>query len=544
MPTQRPSWINRLILYSPGLVSFAIMLPRLASAQFGFFDDGRTLATAAQMAHGSWDWSWDFLAGRFRPVYRLFFSLPYALFGREPFWYFVANAVIFVLAVVGVIALVRRIGGSDTQAWVTGMLFATSGPVAENYYTLSKGEALQLVLLVGSLLLILSYEKLHSQWRKSVLLLMTMLVLFAAHATKETSLIMLPISLVWLLGAWVRQRSGRSSAHLPIYGAYCLANILAGAIFISLRMVFVTQTAQGGSYAQSYEFGLSRLLASTVRWSGWLIRDYSYLAPLLLIAVFWCLRIRRIPQAETAFNSLVWMGAWMGIFLPWQYTVEYYMLSFALGAAFLGGWLLAQIIQKPVFVNKWSRILTIIGLAVSAILFISTLGNNISTARIQLAVDAANDKMLDYLVQQLPTGSTVWINIQASNEYIEQLGYLKDGWRRTDINLQLFHNPIIPGNKDYIVTPFVANLPLLTVRMGVIESSQLTWTQDLNSFLSEHPDWKQVFETDHRFQLIVTDLPRLFCPWMQGRNFCAVDSPILNTRAFSYGWRIYQQENP
>jgi hypothetical protein len=544
MPTQRPSWINRLLLYSPAFLSFAIMLPRLASAQFGFFDDGRTLATAAQTAHGSWDWSWDFLAGRFRPVYRLFFSLPYALFGKEPFWYFVANAVIFVLAVVGAIALVRRIGGSATQAWMTGMLFATSGPVAENYYTLSKGEALQLVLLVGSLLLILSYDKLHSLWKKSALLVLTVLVLFSAHATKETSLVMIPISLVWLVGAWVRQRAGRSLAHLPVYGAYCLANILAGAIFISLRMVFVTQSPQGDSYAGSYEFGLSRLLASTVRWSGWLIRDCSYLVPLLLIVVFWCLRIRRIPQAATPFNSLVWMGAWMGVFLPWQYTVEYYMLAFALGAAFLGGWLLAQIIQKPVFTNKWSRILTMIGLAVSAILFISTLGNNVSTARIQLAVDAANDKMLDYLVQHLPTGSTVWVNIQASNEYVEQLGYLKDGLGRTDINVELFHNPIIPGNTDYIVTPFVTNLPLLTVRMGVIETSQLTWNQDLNSFLSKNPDWKQVFETDHRIQLTITDLPRLFCPLMQGRNFCAVDSPILNTRTFSYGWRIYHQENP
>jgi len=544
MPTQHPGWINRIILYSPGLVSLAIMLPRLASAQFGFFDDGRTLATAAEMTNGSWDWSWDFMAGRFRPVYRLFFSLPYALFGKEPFWYFVANAVIFVLAVVGVIALVRWVGGSDTQAWVTGMLFATSGPVAENYYTLSKGEALQLLLLVCSLLLIFPYEKTRGLWKKLGLLVMAVLALFAAHATKETSLIMIPISLVWLLVAWVRQRVGRSSAHLPTFGVYCIANLLAGAVFISLRMAFVTQTTQGGSYAQSFDFGLSRLLASTVRWAGWLIRDYSYLVPLLLMAVFWCLRTRRIPQGETLFNSLIWMGAWMGIFLPWQYTVEYYMLPFALGVAFLGGWLLTQIIQKPVFVNKWPRLLTMIGLAISALLFMSTLGNNISTARIQLAVDAANDQMFDYLMQQLPTGSTVWINIQASNEYIEQLSYLKDGWGRTDISVQLFHNPIIPGYKDYIVTPFVANLPLLTVRMGVIESSQLTWTQDLNSYLSEHSGWEQVFETDHRFQLTITDLPRLLCPLMQGRNFCASDSPIIDTQAFSYGWRIYHQEIP
>ena len=123
-----------------------------------------------------------------------------------------------------------------------------------------------------------------------------------------------------------------------------------------------------------------------------------------------------------------------------------------------------------------------------------------------------------------------------------ELGF--HGWGRADINLEMFDNPITPGNNDYIVTPFVANLPLLTVRMGVLEPSQDTWNRDLGSYLYEHPGWKQVFETDHYFHLTIIDLPRLLCPLMRGRTYCVANSPVIDNRDFSYGWRIYFQEIP
>ena len=545
MSTQRPAWISRLILYSPVIVCLAIMLPRLLSAQFGFFDDGRTVSTAAQMTEGSWDWNWDLTAGRFRPVYRLFFALPYVLFGKEPFWYFIANTILFMLTVVVTIALVLRLGGSKVQAWTTGMLFAISGPIIENYYTLSKGEALQLMLIVSSLLLLSFLNTLQSTRKKIGLLAAITLVLFAAHATKETSLIMILISLAWLIVAGISKKFKRSPNHWSAYAAYLFANILAGTSFIVLRTIFIPKTV-GGSYTGNYEFGLSRILASLIRWSGWLIRDYAYLAPLLLIAVIWCLRNRRIPQSELLLNTLIWSIAWMGIFLPWKYTVEYYMLAFALGAAFLGGWLISQVLGDVLSIrrSKWTRILSAMGLAASASLLIIAQCNNIATARIQLAIDAANGKLLEYLIHQIPTGGTVWLNIQTSNEYVEQLGFLKDAWGRTDIQVKLFQNTLTPGNNNFIVTPFVHNHPLLTVRMGVIEANQKPWNQDLQSYLSTHSGWVQGYATEQHFHLTILDLPRLMCPVMQGRNFCTTKLPILDTRLFTYGWQIYRLENP
>lgn len=545
MPTRRLTWINGLLLFSPVIVCMAIMLPRLLSAQFGFFDDGITLRIADQTAKGSWDWNWDFSAGRFRPMYRLFFTFPYILFGKQPFWYFIANTIIFVLVVAMTIALVRRLSGSNVQAWITGMLFAISGPIAENYYTLSKGEALQLMWVISSLLLLSTFRTQQNTTRRISLIAAITLVLFAAHATKETSLIMIPVSLAWLIVAWIHKKIQRAPIHLSAYLVYLIANILAGVSFIALRIIFIPKIS-GSSYAGNYELGLDRLLASLIRWSGWLVRDYAYLFPLLLIALIWCLRNRRIPQAELFINASIWTIAWMGIFLPWKYTVEYYMLSFAMGTAFLGGWLMCQVLGDVLSSQqrKWTRILSGIGLVASILLLISMLCNNIMTARIQLAIDAANGDMFEYLIRQISTDGTAWLNIQSSNEYVEQIGFLKDAWGRPDIQVKLFHNKISPGKQDYLITPYVHNHPLLTVRMGVIEASQNLWNQDLQTYLATHSGWEQVFGTDQNFRLMILDLPRLLCPFMQGRDFCTARLPVLDTRTFAYGWQIYRLEAP
>ena len=69
---------------SPIIVAVLIMLPRLLSPQFGLFDDGRSMVTAQKVTQGVWDMSVDDFEGRFRPLYWLFFALPYALFGDGP----------------------------------------------------------------------------------------------------------------------------------------------------------------------------------------------------------------------------------------------------------------------------------------------------------------------------------------------------------------------------------------------------------------------------------------------------------------------------
>ena len=47
--------------------------------------------------------------------------------------------------------------------------------------------------------------------------------------------------------------------------------------------------------------------------------------------------------------------------------------------------------------------------------------NNITLARQQLKVDAANSRLLDFLAQELEPNQQLIVNIPAESEYIEQI---------------------------------------------------------------------------------------------------------------------------
>ena len=77
----------------------------------------------------------------------------YSLVGRQPLGFFLVNLVVFLVIIASVIGLVRSLGGNRWQAWFSGLIFALSGPVIENTYTLSKAELMQMALLLASLLI-------------------------------------------------------------------------------------------------------------------------------------------------------------------------------------------------------------------------------------------------------------------------------------------------------------------------------------------------------------------------------------------------------
>jgi hypothetical protein len=79
------TWLSRFWIYLPILIVILIMLPRLASSQFGLMDDGRALSIAQGIVHGKWDLSWDVIAGRFRPIYWGAFAFWYLLAGGQAF---------------------------------------------------------------------------------------------------------------------------------------------------------------------------------------------------------------------------------------------------------------------------------------------------------------------------------------------------------------------------------------------------------------------------------------------------------------------------
>jgi hypothetical protein len=104
--------------FSPVVVAFFVMLPRLLSPQFGLLDDGVMLRAAG---HVSDNWTAAFTiargSGRFFSSCFLFFYLVHALAGVHPLLFFAVDYAVFATTTAGVIGLVRLMGGTAPYSW-------------------------------------------------------------------------------------------------------------------------------------------------------------------------------------------------------------------------------------------------------------------------------------------------------------------------------------------------------------------------------------------------------------------------------------------
>ena len=522
------------------------MLPRLLSPQFGLFDDARGLITLDKLInHGIWDMSVDIMEGRYRPMYWLWFGLFYKLAGAKPFWYFFGNMCALCLAVAGLIFLVFNETRSQRAAFFAGLFLALAGPVIESYYTLSKGETLQAAMLVLSLDAISFYKIETKMIRKFTLVTLTVLFLIMAHTSKETSIIVLPIAFVWYFLARLFFKGTADIQGRVTRGAYLLAAFLSVLIYYALRVYFVTWQMNTGTYTSRYGLEVEQLVASSVRWAGWLIRDYAYFVPLVVGGVFVRMVRKKISYGHTLIDTFCWMAAWVAFFLPWYFMAEYYMMPFAIGASVFGAVLVEDVIRFTESEKsgwRWAGLATLI---LSAMIFIAGVFSNISNGRVQLSVDSANADMITFLRDAEPD-STVLLNIQIPNEYYYKLRvFINSYWDRDDIKIETFdfQETRSPGIY-YILVPYVVNQPLLGVRQGIVEQTQNQWNDSLLKYLNENPGWKMVNRFESQSSLTNVDLPRLFCPFIKTRAFCATPVPLVDTRPFTYGWKIYKLENP
>lgn len=543
--TLKNSWTRNLLMYSPIFLAILIMLPRLLSPQFGLLDDGRMLVTSDRIAHGVWDMSKDEADGRFRPMYWISFTITYMLFGATPIWFFVGNMLVLIVTVAGLIFLVHRLSSNKFLSWASGLLFVLSGPVVESFFTLSKGEPLQGMFMVLSLASLVSYPRIRDGSKRVGLVLLSSFLLLLAHFSKETSVVILAISLVWYLAPRLRPHAMIERQGLALRMAYLVSSVISVVVYFMLHSYFVPGRITSGHYTNNYHLETGQLITSLIRWLGWLIRDYIYLLPLLIAFLLSLWAFRRLFYGKLLFESMVWMMAWMGVFLPWYFMTEYYMFPFALGAAVFGATLLdmaVECVRKSGFWISWmARVL--VGLAI--LLLAATQLNNVSNGRLQLTVDKANAELLDFL-RAVPPKSVVWVNLQDPSEYYYRLlDYMNTFWGRSDLVILPFSFQEINAPGDYyIIAPYIVNQPLLAVRLGVFEPTQNKWNESLLPYFEQHPGWQQIAQFEYSFRMSGVDFPRLFCPLITTRSFCETPAPFIDTRIFTYGWRVYKLEVP
>lgn len=534
--------VGRWMTYSPAILGILIMAPRLASPQFGLLDDGRTLSVAQAILGGDFSGIWEPSSGRSRPVYWLFNGLIYLLAGTRPLWFFVANTMVLVAITVGLIHIVRRLGGAPWQASAAGTLFAVAGPVVESFYTLSKPEPLQLAWLVLTALLCTYAPSFRSARGVALLVVACGATALMADLTKEASLIAMPIGAVWLLLALIARRRGLMTVSWRIAAVYLVANMAAAAAFLLLRMHFSVLDIPVTTYAGKYVPTFGRLLGSSLRWGGWLAWDSAYLIPLSFLAIGIPIRTKRLGLGLASLACLVWMALWLAFYLPWLYAAEYYLLPFAAGAAVIGGLAAGAAWEAMHTRDRFLNVATTLGLCASFLLFPVALANNAATGMVQLAVDKANQAMLSNVAGTLPAGSQVFVNIQDPNEYYYEIGdHLRLLHSRPDLAVSYFdfQSDTTMGTSTggyYVLLPFLHNVPALTVRMGVVESTSAKWNRSLLQFLGS--EGTQTFVTHQELRLVTVDMPRLFCPLARSSDYCKDLRPLLDIRLFEYGWEV------
>lgn len=529
-----------MIRYLPALLPLLIMLPRLVSSQFGLLDDGRTLATASQFVIGDFA-TWDAQLGRFRPMYWHYWSLIYRIAGENPFAFFISNTVLFAALTAGLIKFVGLVGGTKRQAWMTGLFFALSGPVIENFYTLSKAEPIQLLWLMASLLVMAGLINTRSRRRQVTGFLLAGVAILFASATKETSLAILPISLAWLVGAIALSRRSRNPIVVPTLGIYLLAGIVGTVGFLALRGDVVELSLTGQGYTDQYRIDMQQILASGVRWSGWLIRDFAYILPPAALAAGWMLTSRRSPNnTPLLLGSFAWMVGWVFVYLPWAFTVEYFMLPLAAGTSIFAAVSVDIAIGALRSGQRAWRTLSGLSLMASVIFLGITIINNANNARLQIAVDQANTEMLRSVSQQVPAQGLLIVNIQDPNEYYDEIKiHLSTLHDRPDIQVDYFRyqSSLLEGEPEYyVLMPEIVNQIPLSVRLGVREPSVAQWNRSMEEFLGGRA--VDVHSTDRSFRLFNIDLPRLLCPLFSSISYCSARTPTIDRRVFLYGWRL------
>jgi len=537
---------NRAIVrwLAPALLAIVVMVPRLASPQFGLLDDGLTLQTGHQTA-GRWSSVLGLIpeTGRFFPAYWLVYSILGAVVGVRPLAFFIFNVLVLTALLSLLARLVQLSGGTPRQALAAIVIFATCGPTIEAFYTLSKAEPLQMMWIGVSLLLAAASAAEPRGWRQAGLIALAGVALMLGYATKETTIVLIPISLAWVVIEWSRSAGSSTAARFTV--TYAAVNMGAAAAFLSLRWRYGALALTEGTYTRAYVVDVGTVGPALFRIAAWLMRDFLLIMPLLIAAIV-LFRAARPDWRRGILYTCAWMAGWLAVWAPWPATFEYYLLPFAFGAAPFAGLVTGALWtaggERLLPARRW---LAWSALAASAFLWVPGIVNAAIDARVQLAVDRVNADLVDFL-SGLPPESHVVLNTVYINEYLHELPlHLVEIKRRSDLvveHISVFQPERGAPARVFVVTPTMANRPVPTVRIAVHEAGVARDGQRLSDMLSRGGE--VVYTTERHVRLLDVGVHRGLCqiarrPFVDV-TFCAGARGVVDRRRFSYGWQVHR----
>src|SRR5438093_811944 len=529
---------------APGALAVLVMLPRLASPQFGLLDDGLTLETGRETI-GRWSSVLALIpeTGRSFPASWLVYSAVFGVVGVRPLAFFALNVAMLAGLLAVLARLVRLSGGTPLQAAVALVVFAACGPAVEAFYTLSKAEPLQMIWIGFSLLAAAGSAGEPRSTRRAGLVMLAAAASLLAYTTKETSFVLIPVSLGWVAIEWSSSGMRRPAGRFAI--TFAAIDDAAAAAFLLLRWRYAALPLAEGTYTRAYALAPDTLGPAVFRIAAWIVRDFAFLLPLLAAVRF----VPRGSWRRPILYACVWMAGWLAVYTPWPATFAYYLLPFAFGAAVLAGTVVgaswyARGPEQPLTRRRmaWSV------LVASGLLWVPAGVNAVADARVQLAVDRANADLVDFLAS-LPSRSHVVLNITPVNEYFFELPmHLSEIKRRPDVVVEPLARagPDAPSSADvFVATPEMADQPRPTVRIAP-HNRDGRGDNAMNALLSGRSDL--VYRAGRHTRVLELGIHRLLChlpvsPRIDA-TYCPSDRGVIYRQTFSYGWQVHRLARP
>lgn len=533
---------SRILEWWPLIAAVLVMIPRLASPQLGLLDDAVTVCQSRGILAGEFTkvLQADAAQGRLRPTYWLYGALNYWLSWLAPFPAFLAN-LFLLLWIVGCLAMILRSAGRVWwEAGLAAVLLLGSVPTIETFYTLSKSEGLQVAGFLTCILLTVASARSQGVLAPRCYLAGAYLLAAASIFVKETSAAFFGVGLGWwLVGRyWPGAETGAVWARCRKRIFIC--GIVVSALLLGCYIEVIGRPFSGAGYGRGYELSLSRLTKSSLSSVMLLTHDLPYLFAGLLLA-FWLLV--RGKQFITRWHAdvLIWMLCWLVVLVPWQAPLSYHLFPFAVGAAVFTATVLKDFLT---WASERSPGLRSLAIACIGITSAVASVNAVTAAKCQLAVDHANEELLDYL-ERLPGGARVLVNLPEGNEYVFEIGlHLSQLRGRADLavgHLKLPVSAVFAGRKPiYIVTPYMKHQLVPSVRVAVHESGARQWSETLRAAFGS----RALLERSVRAQFQSFDVAPhwTLCP-VFGRiagPYCVPIRPPVDGRLHRYGWDVYR----
>jgi len=399
--------------------------------------------------------------GRFRPLYWLYLWVEYNLFGSTARYHHLGRILLFVVIVLLISGVAKQIAGSTRAGILSGLLFALFPFTVENWHRLGPGEP-QLVLWQIASLYFLGRAYLEVERdpgrRPLFYLVLSIAILPLSYFSKETSVMLVPVSAVMLLVMGLSFKGARYRPLRRVFLAYFMANLVCG---LASRGAAHLLAVRGG-YTVHYQIEIHRIL-STARQFGILLFQGYHLFLVIALVAFSIRLVHHLRKGGGLGRSLKWqiiMLFWfvaaLGIQFPWAFALGRYLLPCLVGLSVFMGLELANLLSFPSFfsrrktplaaetnnsTNRYSLLKELLARSIKAIVILAYLIFAVvafegiwNSATYFIERDRANAEAVKFLAENVGRGHHLFVNLGADSEWLYEIGlHLPLFYHRDDI---------------------------------------------------------------------------------------------------------------